>query len=807
MRIFNLILFLLIGVEVFAGNKISGKVTDNEGNALPMAKVLLEQTTFETYSDESGFFSLENVPSNTYTLVVFSHGFQKKEQILVYDGGNLMVDIQLSPIELQLKEVVIQEQKSNDFGISYLNSVEGTAIYASKKNEVILIDDVAANKSTNNSRQVFAKVSGLSVWESDPAGLQLGIGSRGLNPNRTSNFNTRQNGYDISADALGYPESYYTPPTESLERIEVIRGAASLQYGPQFGGLINFIVKKGHKEKPLDATVRQTVGSYGFLNSFVSLGGTKDTWNYYGFVQHKQGNGWRENSDFNANTGYISVTKSCSKKLSLTFDYTYMYYLSQQAGGLTDKQFEENPQVSYRNRNWFNVKWNLGSLKLNYVLSEKTYVTSQMFGLLAYRNALGELGRIDRPDPMDNRDLISGNFKNFGNETRILHRYNLIKGMPSVFLLGARYYNGNTLNQQGEANDGSGSDFYYLEGTSLYSDYRFSNKNIALFSENMFTVSERLSITPGVRMEYINTSAVGEYRADVLHPNTGQVLLEIDSSENKQSKRNVPLLGIGSSYKPNSAMESYFNFSQNYRAINFSDIKIVNPNYQVDSKIKDESGWNADLGLRGKVKNYLAYDLTLFCLMYDNRIGTVMKKDTITYQTYMYRTNVGQARNAGVESFVELDVLKAIGKDSATVGASIFSNVSYINAEYISSMDASIKEGNRVEYVPEINVKTGVSLVYKKVKVSYQFTYVGEQFSEATNAEKALSTAIQGKIPAYKVSDLSFHYSYKRYGIDAGVNNLFNQMYYTRRATSYPGPGIIPADGRNYYLTLEIKLG
>ena len=74
--------------------------------------------------------------------------------------------------------------------------------------------------------------------------LQLSIGGRGLDPNRTASFNTRQNGYDISADVLGYPESYYTPPAEALGEIQIVRGAASLQYGTQFGGLINFDISQ-----------------------------------------------------------------------------------------------------------------------------------------------------------------------------------------------------------------------------------------------------------------------------------------------------------------------------------------------------------------------------------------------------------------------------------------------------------------------------------------------------------------------------------------------------------------------------------
>ena len=54
----------------------------------------------------------------------------------------------------------------------------------------------------------------------------------------------------MSADALGYPESYYSPM--EAEKIEIIRGAASIQYGPQFGGLVNFILHKGSEDKPLE---------------------------------------------------------------------------------------------------------------------------------------------------------------------------------------------------------------------------------------------------------------------------------------------------------------------------------------------------------------------------------------------------------------------------------------------------------------------------------------------------------------------------------------------------------------------------
>ena len=146
--------------------------------------------------------------------------------------------------------MILKANNQKIFQLSRLKDIEGTSIFAGKKSEVISMDLSMASLASNNSRQIYSQIAGLNIYQNDDAGLQLNIGGRGLDPNRTANFNTRQNGYDISADALGYPESYYTPPAEALEEIQIVRGAASLQYGTQFGGLVNFILKDPTVNKP-----------------------------------------------------------------------------------------------------------------------------------------------------------------------------------------------------------------------------------------------------------------------------------------------------------------------------------------------------------------------------------------------------------------------------------------------------------------------------------------------------------------------------------------------------------------------------
>ncbi|WP_347157414.1 TonB-dependent receptor domain-containing protein [Pontibacter chitinilyticus] len=785
---------------------ISGNVTSaGNGQPLAQAEVLLTNTGTIAKTNSQGAYQLNNLAAGTYTLTAYSPGLGSQTQQVMIGSSDVVLNFILKPLEGTLREVNVKGEREKTLGIGHLNAVEGTAIYEAKKSEVVVLSEITANKATNNSRQVFAKVAGLNIWESDGAGLQLGIGGRGLSPNRTSNFNTRQNGYDISADALGYPESYYTPPTEALDRIEVVRGAASLQYGTQFGGMINFVMKEGPKDKPFELTTRQTAGSWGLFNSFNSVGGTAGKLNYYGFYQYKRGDGWRENSGFDAHTAFGSLKYSPSENLRISFDYTFMDYLAQQPGGLDATAFAQNARQSVRDRNWFSVRWNLMALQLDYRLSERTKLNVRNFGLLAERDALGYMGKINRPDDLTApRTLLQDQFHNFGNETRLIHRYDFLNTF-STLLVGARYYHGFTDQKQGNGSAASGADFkFYSEsGGPSTSDYDYLSRNVALFAENIFNLTPRLSITPGLRYEWINTNADGSYQ-DQVTDQAGNVIRDETVPEARSNSRNVLLLGLGLSYKPSEQLEVYGNFSQNYRAINFNDMRIINPNQFVDQHLQDESGYSADLGFRGNISGMVTYDASLFYLAYQNRINF----KNIPGTTNRIRTNVGDSRNIGLETFVEADLLKLYDCPNHPTSLSAFSNITLVNTKYSSPDKAT--DGNQVELAPPVIAKLGLSFKRRNLKLAYQYSYTARQYTDAQNSEDNAATfdpsAVVGEIPAYWVMDLSGSYTYKHFTVETGISNLTDNRYFTRRAVGYPGPGIIPSDARNYYVTLQFKL-
>ncbi len=794
-----MIFVLLTTKSVYS--QIVGKVCTQSRKPMPGAVIAVNKSIKVT-TDSTGSFQLDP-PKGECEITVFASGFKYWQKNILYQA-KMDLYIELQTISDSLAEVtVIAAQEAP----AMLNAIEGYTIYEGKKTEIVDFKSLTANLSTNCARQAFAKIAGLNIWESDGAGLQLGIGGRGLSPNRTANFNTRQNGYDISADALGYPESYYTPPMEALRRVEVVRGAASLQYGTQFGGMVNFLLHNGEsflKDKPNQKIALQsrfTLGSWGFVNTFNSIGAKGKKLDFYGYYQHKRGDGWRENSGFSLNGAYGILRWQVSQRLKISYEHTYMHYLAQQPGGLTDAQFASAPRRSYRERNWFLVDWNLASFSAEYTFSQRTSLQSRTFGLHASRQSLGNLERANVIDFGGKRTLIYGLYQNIGNETRLLHRYSAGK-QTHALVLGSRIYQGHTTQKQGDASDSKDPDFRFLNPENPEnSSYQFPNRNFSLFLEHIFNLSDKWSLTPGIRFENIQTQSRGHYRT-IVRDMAQNIISDITTQDNRNRNRSFVLLGLGASYKPSESIELYANFTQNYRAVTFSDLQIVNPNFKIDPNIQDEKGYNADLGIRGNLKGIFSFDATVFHLFYSGRIGQILKADQPPlYLDYRYRSNISDSRTTGLEATFELDTWKLFAGKKSPTKLALFGNLATINARYTSTGNSALK-GRRVELVPEFSFRTGVHFKHKKLAISYYYSYTGQHFTDATNTIRSAS-GVNGIVPRYQVMDISASLELNRYlKIEATLSNLLNTRYFTRRAEAYPGPGIIPADGRGIYLTV-----
>lgn len=819
------IILCLMSMSMQAQFSLTGKVV-SEDTQEPLGSIQVwdKASGQSTFTDIEGYFSFDNLSQGKHTLIFLIDNYSYEEQ-----GINLQTNIERTfrlKQSVNLSEVVIQAKKRELFDLRRLQDVEDLQINAGKKTEVVLVEQMVGNKSNSNARQVYAQVAGLNIYESTNCGLQLSIGGRGLDPNRTSNFNTRQNGYDISADVLGYPESYYTPPAEALEQIQIIRGAASLQYGTQFGGLINFKLRSP-SNKALEIVSRQSFDSNCGYSTFNSFSGTKGKFSHYTYVNYKNNlnQAPRDNMSLEAINAFTSLNYAFNKNTKVNLEYTHLSYLAQQAGGLTDAQFYDDPTFSNRTRNWFRVDWNLLTAKFNHKISKRSKISLIAWGMNSSRDAIGfRTDRVSQADDLDEpRDLERGEFINWGAEFRYLTTYQLGGTVNSTLLLGSKYYQSANAQRQGPGTRDADANFNFVDypvselPTELrQSDFDFPNLNIAVFGENIFYLNDKLSVTPGFRLEYIKTEAEGTFRS-VNRDLAGNALQDSTFVDQRSRERMILLGGVGVSYKPKAFAEVYGNISRNYRSVTFNDIRIINPSFQVDPNIQDEDGFTADLGFRGRYKNILSYDANVFGLWYNGIISEVQKlgtrinafgEEVPAGRVVRFRGNIGNALIYGLESLVDWNIQESFFKEQQELRLNYYVNLAVTNSEFTQSDEPGV-EGNELPFVPNINLRTGLKAGYRNLLLDLQYSYLSEQFTDATNAPQDLNdnqSGIIGTIPSYGVFDLSVAYRYRKWTLETGINNMLNEIYFTQRATGYPGPGIIPALPRSYYVTLEFKI-
>lgn len=714
------------------------------------------------------------------------------------DDKGIFHDDSTNPKHKYLPDITVVGRNSRS-DYQQMPEVVGTSIYAGKKNALIVLDNVQGNVVTNTMRQVLAKVPGIQVWESDPSGIQIGIAARGLSPNRSWEFNIRQNGYDIAADPFGYPEAYYNPQLQAVQRIEVVRGQGSLQYGPQFGGLVNYILRNGSDvNNKIEFETQQTVGSNVMFNSFNAIGGKTKKWHYYSFFDHRNGDGWRSNSRYYTNAAYGTATYLLSQKVKLTAEVMHSHIRSQQPGGLTDVQLEQDPQQSFRSRNWFDISWTTPAFILNYQLSNKTRWNTKLFATIGNRNSVGFLQTITVKDSINlatgqynSRTLQADRYRNLGLESRFLTDYSLA-GMKNTLSAGLRLYTGTTF-RQADGKGTTGSDYDMTVTGNYPRDIEFASANAAIFAENIFRITDKLLIIPGIRFEWLKGTASGR---NGYASNGSEILLQ-----NITRSRSFVLAGIGTEYHIANT-ELYANFSQAYRPIQFANLQAPPTTDVVDQELKDSRGYNIDLGYRGKVKNYLQFDVSVFYLQYNNRIGTVTVAGTPSYRLI---TNVGNSTSKGFEGYAEFNPWRAFVKN--TKGDIIlFGSYGYTDAKYSTEHKDAATKGKRVENAPMNIFRGGITTGYKSFMFTAQLSYVDDAYSDANNTETPSANGNNGLIPSYTVIDLTAVYKInKSLTLKAGINNLADTNYFTRRAGGYPGPGALPVDGRTMFLSLGAR--
>lgn len=706
----------------------------------------------------------------------------------------------------QEKEIIKSKSLDSVTIISYLReqtiqrlgNIQGTYNFTGKKTEVLNIAGSDIDMANKTARQAFAKVPGIFVYDMDGAGNQINIASRGLDPHRGWEFNIRKDGALTNSDMYGYPASHYSMPMESIARVELVRGTGSLQYGAQFGGMLNYVTKQGDTTRPFNFESINTAGSYNLLSTYNAISGKTGKLKYYAYYYRKSRDGYRKNEHTSSEAQDIILTYEANRNLSFRVEWARSKYLYRIPGGLNDSMFKADPRQATRSRNYFSPDIHVPSLAVNWNLSPFTRLEFTSSAVLGKRNSV----MFDKPtNVMDtivvstmqynNRQVDVDNFNSYTNQLRLLHQYSL--GARSAFVVAGIQYMHNDLHrtQLGKGTTGSDYDLTRLDPT-WGRDIHFKTKNIAAFAENTLYLLKNLSLNTGVRVESGKTDL------------SGTINYYPENDIPVRVEHYFPLFGANLSYKPSAFLEMYGGISQAYHPMLLKDLIPSSLYEKVDPNIKDAKGYNAEVGVRGDW-NFLKWDVSGFLVKYENRFGALTTSEDNVF--YTYRTNIGNSLAKGLEIFIQGDWLL-----SNYSNLTLFTSTSLMDARY---KNAVVKSGNnninidrnKVESAPNVITRNGATFKYKRMSLSILYSYTSKTFADALNTVvPPLATGAVGLVPSYGLLDVNAGFKIlSNLDLRINVNNVLNKQYFTKRPSFYPGPGIWPSEGRNMNVTVIFK--
>jgi Fe(3+) dicitrate transport protein len=332
--------------------------------------------------------------------------------------------------------------------------VNGAWVLAGVKSEVLQVRGMDANLTEKTGRQLFAKIPGVFVYDMDGSGNQINISTRGLDAHRSWELNARQDGVVINSDLFGYPASHYSPPMESIERVELVRGTAALQYGSQFGGMVNYITKSGDTTRAMSVESNNTLGAFGLRSTYNAVGGRVGKLDYYAYLNLRRADGYRDAAESEGDAQFARVIWRASPTLTLRGQVGRSTYRYRIPGPLTDAQFDANPRLATRTRNYYGPDIVVPSLSAEWTPTPHTRVLSQLSGVFGARNSVQFIGFATARDTVNRltgtfapRQVDIDDFASLTGEVRLVHDWT-INGRSHPLAMGLALSDNDTRRRQ-----------------------------------------------------------------------------------------------------------------------------------------------------------------------------------------------------------------------------------------------------------------------------------------------------------------------------------------------------------------------
>ncbi|KAB0491679.1 TonB-dependent receptor family protein [Pseudomonas psychrophila] len=595
------------------------------------------------------------------------------------------------------------------------------------------------------------RVPGIKIFDETGTGALPQISVRGLYESRSGRIQALSDGIPLALAPYGQTGLSLFPMTmATVDRIDIVRGGAAVQYGPNnVGGVINFISKPIPREWETTLQERTTFNPGGrqLWDTYLGTGGyLTDNFGLQLDINTLSGEYGREHSDTDVQNYRLRGQWNIDDDRDLSFGVQHYKADMDLAGALSVKDYKDDPRQSTRpldrfegdtNRVWGTYTQRLGAMGP----FDSVEFSWTNFAHNSYRNFVVGLPFTPDGTAVTKQDGPR-DFKVWGTEPRISATVDG-DNVGQTWLLGARYVSEDIdykVNRQSLATG----------VTAPFRDWKFDDNARAFYISNAISLLDhRLTITPGVRYE----NARMNYSDGI----TGF------KRENK-SEEWLPGLTVG--YQANDAWYVYANAQKSLRPPQVTQIV-------KEGAVGAELAWNYETGVRYTPWDGMRVDFNLYRIDFDDQISYNATTDRFD--------NLGSTRHQGFETDI-------FWTPQAMRDLDLHAGYAYLDAKQRNGTytDNEVPYSSRNQFMVDARYRFAEHWTY-----NLDGLYISKAYTDAANTRDENASASVGELPAYWVWNTAVEREFPLADksvltASAGISNLFNREYYFRGIDTAP---------------------